>query len=134
LERGYFTYQVEFNHSVRNLKADLEFIPSCDAKTALLADFQALQEYPNIEWYDEPEPEAYKKILQDEKALEPLLKFKTVTRKKFHRDEKLSMRLTKITADNSQGVTYLVVVPLSQPAFIYCEAPRFPATPGVCEI
>ena len=32
--------------------------------------------------------EVYTKILVDEKALEPSLKFKPITRKKFHRDEK----------------------------------------------
>lgn len=76
------------NAAIRHLKADLDFVPSCDAKTALLADFQALQEYPDIEWYAVPEETACQKIVQDEAALEPLLKSKPVTRKKFHRDEK----------------------------------------------
>jgi hypothetical protein len=35
-----------------------------------------------------PPGRVYRKILADEKALEPSLKFKSVTRKKFHHDEK----------------------------------------------
>jgi hypothetical protein len=54
----------------------------------LLVDFQSLQEYPDVEWWQVPSDETYTKILEDEKALEPSLKFKPVTRKKFHHDEK----------------------------------------------
>ena len=54
----------------------------------MLADFQSLQEYSDVEWWQVPSDEAYTKILADEKALEPSLKFKPVTSKKFHRDEK----------------------------------------------
>jgi hypothetical protein len=78
----------EIVSSIRNLKADLGVLPSSDAKTALLADFQSLQEYPDVEWWQVPSDEAYTKILEDEKALEPSLKLKPVTRKKFHHDER----------------------------------------------
>jgi hypothetical protein len=74
--------------AIRHLKADLGVLPTSDAKTALIADFQSLQEYPDIEWWQVPSDEAYTNILADEKALEPSLKFKPVTSKKFHRDEK----------------------------------------------
>ena len=57
--------------SIRHLKADLGVLPSSDAKTALLADFQSLQEEPDVEWWQVPSDEAYTKILEDEKALEP---------------------------------------------------------------
>jgi hypothetical protein len=79
----------EIVSSIRHLKADLGVLPSSDAKTALLVDFQSLQEYPDVEWWQVPTDEAYTKILADEKALDPSLKSKPVTRKKFHRDEKL---------------------------------------------
>ena len=78
----------EIVSSIRHLKADLGVLPSSDAKTALIADFQSLQSDPDIEWWDVPTGEVYTKILADEKALEPSHKFKSVTRKKFHHDEK----------------------------------------------
>ena len=43
---------------------------------------------PGVGWWGIPQGDDYTKILQDEKALDPFLKFKSVTRKKFHRDEK----------------------------------------------
>jgi hypothetical protein len=74
--------------SIRHLKADLGVLPSYDAKTALLVDFKSLQEYPDVEWWQVPGEDAYTKILADEKALDPSLKSKPVTRKKFQHDEK----------------------------------------------
>jgi hypothetical protein len=79
---------LEIVSSIRHLKADLGVLPSSDAKTALLADFQSLQEYPDVEWWQVPSDEAYAKILADENTLESSLKFKPVTRNKFHQDEK----------------------------------------------
>src|ERR1700693_195809 len=76
------------NAAIRHLKTDLGFIQSSDAKTALIEDFKALQSYPDIEWWDPPQEEAHRKILQDKKSLEPFLKFKPITRRKFRRDEK----------------------------------------------
>jgi hypothetical protein len=80
--------RAHFDRCIRNLKADLGVIPSSDAKTALIADFQSLEMNPGGGWWGIPQGEDYTKILQDEKALDPSLKFKPVTRKKFHRDEK----------------------------------------------
>jgi hypothetical protein len=84
---AFISAHFEINRCIRNLKAD-GVIPSSDAETALIADFQSLQTYPDVDWWDVPSGEVYAKILADEKALEPSLKFKPVTRKKFHRDEK----------------------------------------------
>ena len=38
----------EINRCIRNLKADLGVIPSSDAKTALIADFQSLGSYREV--------------------------------------------------------------------------------------
>jgi hypothetical protein len=78
----------EIVSSIRHLKADLGVLPSSDAKTALLVDFRSLQEYPDVEWWQVPGEDVYKKILSGEQALDPSLKSKPVTRKKIHRDEK----------------------------------------------
>jgi hypothetical protein len=40
----------EIVSSIRHLKADLAVLPSSDAKTALVANFHALQSDPDIEW------------------------------------------------------------------------------------
>jgi hypothetical protein len=79
---------LEIVSSIRHLKTDLGVLPSSDAKMALLVDFQSLQEYPDVEWWQVPTDEAYMKILADEKALDPSPKSKHVTRKKLHHDEK----------------------------------------------
>jgi hypothetical protein len=79
---------LEIVSSIRHLKADLGVLPSSDAKTALLADFRPLQESADVEWWQVPGEDVYTKILSDEKALDPSLKLKPVTRKKIHLDEK----------------------------------------------
>jgi hypothetical protein len=79
---------LEIVGSIRHLKADLGVLSSSGAKTALLVDFKSLQENPDVEWWQVPGEDAYTKILADEKALDPSLKSKPVTRKKIHRDEK----------------------------------------------
>jgi hypothetical protein len=61
----------EINRCIRNLKADLGVIPSSDAKTALIADFQSLEMTPRRRLVGIPQGEDYTKILQDEKALDP---------------------------------------------------------------
>jgi hypothetical protein len=50
----------------------LSVLPSSDAKTALIADFQSLESDSGIEWWEIPKGEDYTKILQDEKALDPV--------------------------------------------------------------
>jgi len=79
----------EINRCIRNLKADLGVILPPTLRRLLIADFEPLEMNPGGGWMGIPQGEAsYTKILQDEKALDPSLKFKPVTRKKFHRDEK----------------------------------------------
>jgi 2-phospho-L-lactate transferase/gluconeogenesis factor (CofD/UPF0052 family) len=45
----------EINRCIRNLKADLGVVPSSDAKTALMADFQSLEMNPGGGWWGIPQ-------------------------------------------------------------------------------